>query len=296
MTCSRLVACVLAGSFVGLSFPASALAQKSAAVREAAEYVMERFGREAAEETVESVASKLTRLCAKHGDEAIVAVKKVGPRAFKLVEEAGEQGPSAIKLMVRYGDEAAWVISQPKRLAIFIEHGDDAAEAMIKHKDIVLPLLERYKGPAAQAFKAVDGQSARRLAMMEKAGELAKLGRTDGVLTTVARYGDKGADFVWRNKGALAVGAALTAFLADPEPFIAGSRDLANVVGDVAKEPLREAARGTNWTIVALSVLAVLFAIAGIKLRRRLFKPHATTSGPNDSTGTPVNASTTTLK
>lgn len=257
---------------------------------------MQRFGREAAEETVETVASKLTRLCASHGDEAIVAVKKVGPRAFKLVEEAGEHGPSAIKLMVRHGDDAVWIISQPKRLAIFVQHGDDAAEAMIKHKDIVLPLLERYKAPAAQAFKAIDGQSARRLAMMEGAGELAKLGRTEELLTTVARYGDKAADFVWRNKGALAVGAALTAFLADPEPFIAGSRDLAQVVGDVAKEPLREAARGTNWTIVVLSVLAVVLAMAGIKWRRWLFKPRATTSGPNDSPGAAVNASTTTLK
>lgn len=266
---------------------APALAQKSAMVREAAKYVIKKFGSEAAEETVETVTSKLTQLCVSHGDDAIIAVKKVGPRAFKLVEEAGEHGPSAIKLMVRHGDDAAWIISRPKRLAIFVQHGDDAAEAMIKHKDIVLPLLERYNTPAAQAFKAIDGQGARRLAMMQDAGELTKIGRTDELLTTVARHGDRAADFIWRNKGALAVATALTAFLADPKPFLDGSRDLAQVVGDVAKEPLREAARNTDWTMVIFALLAALLAMVGVKWRRWLFKPRAVISGINETNGTP---------
>lgn len=251
--------------------PSSAFAQKASAAREAAEYVIKRFSREAAEESVESLTPKIARLCAKHGDEAVAAVKNVGPRAFRLVEEAGEHGTEAIKLMVRYGDDAAWVISRPGRLAIFIKHGDDAAEAMIKHKDIVIPLLERYRGAAAQAFKAVDGQSARRLVMMEDAGELARIGRTDDVLTIVSRYGDKAADFVWRNKGALATGAALTAFLNDPRPFLEGTRDLAKVAGDVAREPLREAARSTNWTLVIIMVFLASAIVAAVRWRQYLF-------------------------
>lgn len=246
-----------------------AYAQKSKAIREAAEYVMERFGKEAVEETTESIASKLTQLCAKHGDEAIDAVKTVGPRAFSLVEEAGEHGPSAIKLMVRYGDDAAWVISRPNRLAVFVQHGDDAAEAMIKHKDIVLPLIERYGAPAARAFESVSGQNARRLAMMEHAGDLAKIGKSDEVLSVIGRYGDRAADFVWRNKGALAVSAAVMAFVADPEPFLAGTRDLAQVVGDVAKEPLREVARGTNWTVVIVVIGSAAVLIWWLRRSRR---------------------------
>ncbi len=266
----RICVYVACGCAVCIACAVPAMAQKSAAVREAAEYIMERFGREAAEETVESVASKLTRLCARYGDEAIIAAKKVGPRAFKLVEEVGEEGPHAIKLMVKYGDEAVWVISQPKRLAIFVKHGDDAAEAMMKHKDIVLPLIERCQGPAAQAFKAIDGQSARRLTMMENAGELAKLGRNDELLGVIGRHGDKAADFVWRNKGALATGACLTAFLADPEPFIAGSRDLARVIADVAREPIREAARRTNWTLIVLVGMSLMAVLAVLRWKRLL--------------------------
>lgn len=238
-----------------------AYAQRSAAVREAAEYVMKKFGKEAAEETTETITTKLTALCAKHGDEAIEAVKRVGPRTFKLVEEAGEHGPSAIKLMIKHGDDAAWVISRPNRLAIFIQHGDDAAEAMIKHKDIVVPLIERYHGPAARAFKAVNGQNARRLAMMEDAGELAAIGKTDEVLGVIARYGDGAADFVWRNKGALAAATALAAFLSDPEPFLTGAREL-------AKEPLQEVARRTNWTAVLISGIGGVVLLLVVALWR----------------------------
>lgn len=269
-----------------------AQAQKAKAVREAAEYVMERFGKEAAEETTESLASKLAQLSAKHGDEAIDAVKAVGPRAFRLVDEAGEHAPSAIKLMVKYGDNAAWVISRPNRLAIFVQHGDDAAEAMIKHKDIVLPLIERYRAPACQALKAVDGQNARRLAMLEDAGDLAKIGRTDEVLAVVGRYGDKASDFIWRNKGVLATAAALTAFLADPEPFITGTTKLVDGVGDVVKEPLREMVRGTNWTVVVLSVVGLLFVAALFRWRRFFMRGRGSSAAPERAAEAPTHAST----
>ena len=54
-------------------------------------------------------------------------------------------------------------------------------------------------------------------------GELAQAGRHPEVLGVIAKHGDGAADFLWRNKGTLAGGAALTAFLADPEPFLDGT-------------------------------------------------------------------------
>ena len=48
-----------------------------------------------------------------------------------------------------------------------------------------------------------------------------------GLLDVVAKYGDKAMEFIWNNKGPLTVGAALSAFLHDPEPFIQGTKDLA---------------------------------------------------------------------
>jgi hypothetical protein len=42
-----------------------------------------------------------------------------------------------------------------------------------------------------------------------------KTGRHGELLQVIATHGDRAADWVWRNKGVLAGGAALTAFLAN---------------------------------------------------------------------------------
>jgi hypothetical protein len=65
--------------------------------------------------------------------------------------------------------------------------------------------------------------------MMAEGGELAALGRSPEIMDVIARYGAPAMDFIWRNKGPLAVGTALTAltaFLANPKPFIDGTSQL----------------------------------------------------------------------
>ena len=107
----------------------------------------------------------------------------------------------------------------------------------------------------------------RRLAIMAEEGELARLGRTDQLLGVISRFGDRGMDFIWRNKGALAVTAALAAFLADPEPFIEGTKDLAAIVGkEVASPFVHEAAGSADWTLIGIAAIA----IAGCYLSLRL--------------------------
>jgi hypothetical protein len=80
------------------------------------------------------------------------------------------------------------------------------------------------------------------------------------LLDVIAKYGDRAAEFVWENKGALAVGTALVAFLAEPEAFLNGTKELAKVAGETAAKPLAEGvARGTNWTpVVLLAALTVI--------------------------------------
>ncbi|MFM8402757.1 MAG: hypothetical protein ACKOAH_33435, partial [Pirellula sp.] len=46
------------------------------------------------------------------------------------------------------------------------------------------------------------------------------------LLGVVGRYGDRAMDFIWRNKLTLAGGTALAAFVANPEPFLDGTREL----------------------------------------------------------------------
>ena len=121
-----------------------------------------------------------------------------------------------MKLMAKYGDEAVWVVAKPKRMAIFVKFGDNAADAMIKHGEIAEPLLQSIGRPAAGAHKAVSSQNGGRLAMMAADGDLAKIGKTAELLEVVAKYGDRAMDFIWRNKGSLTVATALTAFLTNP--------------------------------------------------------------------------------
>jgi hypothetical protein len=270
---------VLLAALLGLALPNISLGQgKAALAREAAEYVMRKFGKEAAEVGVETLTRKIETLAIRHGDDVFLAVRKVGPRTLRIVEEAGEHGLESVKLMARYGDDAVWVVAKKNRLAIFVKYGDNAAESMMRHGEIAEPLLVSFGKPAAGAMKAVNSQNARRLAMMAEDGQLAKIGQTPELLEVVAKYGDRAADFVWRNKGALTVAAALTAFLANPEPFLDGATDITKVVSENAVKPLAnvpgqvasEAAKNTNWTVV----LAIGIGVLGLLAAARLWLRH----------------------
>jgi hypothetical protein len=262
-------------TLVGVSFPSITLAQgKAILAREAAEYLMRKFGKEATKVGVETLTRKIEALAIKHGDEVFIAVRKVGPRTLRLVEDAGEHGTESVKLLARYGDDAVWVVTKKNRMAIFVKCGDDAAEGMMKHGEIAEPLLTSFGKPAAGALKAVSSQNGRRLVMLAEDGQLAKIGETPELLEVVAKHGDRAADFIWRNTGAVTVTAALTAFLADPELFLDGATDITKIMAENAVKPIAdvpgrvasEAARNTNWTVVVVCCVCVLGVFSGARL------------------------------
>lgn len=251
-----------AASYAGVS---------STAAREAAEFVMRKFGKEAEEQGLQTLTKKIESLGLKYGDDAITAVKKVGPRAFRYVDEAGENGLQSVKLLARYGDDAVWVVAKKNRLALFARYGDDAAEAMIKQGRIAEPLIGSLGEPAAGVLKTVSRQNGRRLAIMAEEGTLKQIGRTDELLRVLGKYGDRGMDFVWRNKGALAVATVLTAFLANPQPFIDGTADLTSAVAEGIGTPLAtEVGRSANWNLV----LPMLAATIGVFLAFKVWLRH----------------------
>lgn len=245
----------------------------SKAARETAEFVMRKFGKEAEEQGLQTLTRKIESLGAQYGNEAVAAVKKVGPRALRIADEAGENGLESLRLLARYGDDAAWVVGKSNRLSLVAKYGDDAAEAMIKQGQIAEPLIESLGQPAAKVLKTVSTQNGRRLAMMADDGTLAKIGRTDELLNVVGRFGDRGLNFVWRNKGSLAVAATLTAFLANPQPFIDGTVDLTKTAAESLGKPLAtELGKNANGTIVLPTLAAVIGLLIGFKLwlRHRL--------------------------
>ena len=252
---------------------------KSKAMEEAMEFLARKFSREMAEEGAESLAQRIEKLAIQHGDDVLAAVKKVGPRGVRAIEEAGEHGPQVARLMVRHGNDAMWVVAKPNRMAIFLKYGDEAADALIKHGEVAEPVILKMGKPAAEALQVLSRQNGRRLAMMTTDGTLDKIGRTQELLAVIRKYGDSAMDFIWRNKGALTFTAALGAFLANPEPFIQGTLNLADVVGHAAVEPIvREASRQTNWTIVLVTIAVVSGGLLGLRMflrsrRRRLKQP-----------------------
>ncbi len=231
---------------------------KAAMARELVEFVTRRFGKEVAEEGTEVFTRKVELLLVKYGDEVAEAVRKVGPRSIQLLDDAAAEGvQQSARLLAKHGDDAIWVVGNQGRRAIASRLGDDAAEAMIKHGEIAEPVLELAGQSAAAALRNVSTKSGRQIAMMMEQGELAKIGRSSELMSVVAKFGDSAMTFVWNNKGALLVGTALAAFLADPEPFINGTKDLANVAANVAIVPIaKEIGARTNWT-AAIFVLAV---------------------------------------
>lgn len=256
-----IAACLIAASGVAQA------GVSSKAVQETAEFVFRTGGREAAELGMETLTRKIENLAAKYGDDALVAVKKVKTKTFRIVEEAGENGLKSVRLLAHYGDDAVWVVAKKNRMAIFIKYGDDAAEAMMKHGEIAEPLINALGKPATGALKAVSTQNGRRLAMMADDGALKAIGKTDELLAVVGKYGDGAMDFIWRNKGALAVGATLTAFLVNPQPFIDGTVDLSKSgIEGVAKPVATGIAINTNWTVILLAVTAVASFFIGLRL------------------------------
>lgn len=243
---------------------------------------MRKFGKEAAHEGIETLTRKIGTLAMEHGDEALLAVRKVGPRTFRLVEEAGERGIQAVKLMAKYGDEAIWVVSKPNRMAIFVKLGDDAAEAMMRHGEIAEPLFHSVGKPAARALKAVNAQNARRLAILAEDGELARIGSTPELLDVVAKDGDRAMDFIWKHKGSLMVSAALVAFLANAEPFLSGTADMTKTLVENTVKPLAEvpgqvaaeAAKSANWTVVFVVGIVSASVAIGLVVAKRIWPAH----------------------
>jgi hypothetical protein len=264
MTRSLMLAACLLTIFHG----ATEAGVTTKAAREGAEYILRKFSKTAGNEGVDILARKIEKLAAKYGDDAIIAVKKVGSKSFRIIEEAGENGPPAIKLMARRGDDAMWVVAKKNRMVIFIKYGDNAADAMMKHGQLAEPLLAFFGQNAASAFKAVSAQNGRRLAIMTDSGELAKIGRTAELLKIIGHYGDRAVNFVWDHKESLAVERILTAFLESPQPFIENTQDISQVPNLTTEEPAAtKFSRRPYWIVIVLTVLAGIALVAWRTIR-----------------------------
>ena len=94
----------------------------------------------------------IERMAARHGDEAIIAIRKGGPSAG-LVEAAGTDGAKAVRVLAVHGEQgASRVLSRPTAMKQFLHYGDDAASVLVRHPGVAEPLIERG---GVQAVKAL---------------------------------------------------------------------------------------------------------------------------------------------
>ena len=264
-----VIAVALFGAVIGGNREARAVVPAKV-VTETVEFLVKRYGDDVLREGTETVTEQVTKVAAKYGDEGLDAVRKVGPRGIKVIQEAGENGLGAVKLINRYGDDAVWVISKPKGMAIFVKYGDDGARALIKHKGIAEEVIEAHGKSAVGALNAVGTREARQIAMLQKDGVIEAGKQGNELLDVITRYGDKAMAFIWRNKGALAVTAGLGTFIANPEAYIDGGKEL--IVEGVSRpvaEMGKEVDRHTNWTLLGLVGLGVLGGLQGLRMWMR---------------------------
>ncbi|NBD37297.1 MAG: hypothetical protein GVY10_01855 [Verrucomicrobia bacterium] len=223
------------------------------AIRETAEAILGKFGRGAAGQTAEEVAEKTARAVATHGEDALPFLRGAGHRGFAVLREAGEQAPEVLGLYARRGDEALWIVSEPRKLALFLQHGDTAADAMLRHPAIADSLIRQFGDEGAAALLQLSRQNAQRLKITVEEGLFRAAPRGPELLGVIRRHGNSAMDFIWRHKGALALTGILATFLADPQPYISGAKEL------VVEPVVQPIAEGLNWTLLLLAVLLLVF-------------------------------------
>jgi hypothetical protein len=152
-------------------------------------------------------------------------------------------------------------------------HIDDVARVAARHTLAATPLRA-----LSRAMPRLAPRSARRLAMLAEDGALARSGRWGELVAVIERHGDRALSFIWRNKGALAVTTVLAAFLAEPEAFLGGGRELIGGAAQAATQPIALMA-GTaagRWMSIVRSMavvgLAWLVLVPALVVSARLIR------------------------
>ena len=231
----------------------SVLCAQSAVARRAAREVVETFGREA----VEAAEPRVARLIEAYGEEAGVVLRKVGPSGVSAMERFGAPG---LKILSKFGDDGLRLLSVEGEAAVasMARYGEEAVELMIRHPGVGRDLLAQFGAQAARANLTTDSV----VALNRLSGPIKESGRAAEIFAVVEKFGDRACDFLWRNRGTIFLGAVLTAFLRDPQPYLDGVKQL---VVSPASEIAKDASSRTNWTVLGAVAMLIVSVYLGIR-------------------------------
>ncbi|MCU0712221.1 MAG: hypothetical protein MUC43_09185 [Pirellula sp.] len=263
--CSRAAVLIAFLITLTLSMPTHA-GVSAAAIKELIELVSKKFGSEMSEDAVKALPRGVEQAVKAGGADAVQAIQKLGPKAIRLIDSSGDEATLAARLLAKYGDDATELVSNPGPMNLVKSLGDDAAETFIKHGAPAEGVLNVGGLAASKAANQLTSRHGRQLIMLAEEESTKQLVRSEALMGTIAKLGDKGMDFVWKNKGALLAVGAITAFVANPEPFIDGTASLAQVAAESVANPIADGiANRTNWTLVIVVLAALIAAYALIK-------------------------------
>lgn len=214
-----------------------------------------------AREVVEALEPRVAKVVEAYGDDAARALRAGGAAALPALEA---HGASAARFLGRFGDDGARLLAAEGDavIALFAKHGDEAVSFMLKHPGVGRDLVEAFGAQAARAQLTTDS-----VVLLNRMAEpLRASGRAAELFGVVERFGDRACAFLWRNKGVVFGAALLAAFLADPQPYIDGAKQL---IVEPAAGAARDVAARTDWTWVFSAAAVALVAWAAWRLRRR---------------------------
>lgn len=123
-----------------------------------------------------------------------------------------------------------------------LHSADNVARAAARNGSAAVRTFSRFGDDVVRAAEKLSPQNSRRLMMLMP--ELERTGKSAEVMQLIAKGGkaDQVVDFLFRHRGALLGGAAVTSLLVNPEETLAAVTDvtvgLANVAGSHIAEPL----------------------------------------------------------
>ena len=244
--------------------------------REIAEELAEQAGKKASREFVETTSVQLEKIASKCGNESLDVIEKNGLAAFRVFQAAGDDaGPYLVNAIRAYGDDAVRVAQTTAGRTVLQSGSETAIRAVSRHTDAAIPLIRQYGDDCAHALTQLSPANGRRLIQMVDEKSLAA-GDFQSLLGTIGKYGDKAMDFIWRHRKVLTSATLLAAFVSDPEPYLNGVKQLA----EVAVAPLGKIgetiATSVNWNLW----VGVVIMLGGLWF---LFKRRARLQNHGDS-------------
>lgn len=260
----RLV-CLLTASFSFFSINIHA-GVTTKAIQEIIEVVEKTAQKKLTAKISSEFAQDIEKIVSKYGSQSIPFIKSFGKEGIKILENIDEfAGKKIIKLFEKIGNDTYYIINDATKLKLFLKYGDDAAEILLKFPGIADDIIQEFGAKGLKALQNITNrEDAAKLALILSETNAKKW--TDEIFEIIEKFGQKGLDFIWKNKGKLFLAGVGYSFFNNPEPYING---MTTLVGDKVIEPIIKV---IDWNNIVLNILYVLTGYFIFKNLLSMFK------------------------